>query len=136
MYCVNHLEIRKTATQVLRMRRQESGLCIRCKAPADAGASCVKCWTINVSVNVCGDTSLRLPLFDLLKSQDFRCVYSGRILVPAVNANVDHIIPKFQGGSDDIDNLQWVDKQINRMKTDMSHQEFVAMCRFIAGIFP
>lgn len=33
-----------------------------------------------------------------------------------------------RGGSHDINNLQWVDTQINTMKTDMDHDGFLSTC--------
>ena len=56
------------------------------------------------------------------------CAYSDRKLVPGLNASIDHITPVFKRGLDDINNLQWVDTQINTMKTDMDHSNFLSTC--------
>lgn len=42
--------------------------------------------------------------FDILKKYNFTCVYCGR-KAPDVQLQVDHIIPKSKGGSDDESNL-------------------------------
>lgn len=38
-----------------------------------------------------------------------------------------------RGGTNDRENLQWVLHQVNRMKTDMTHEEFVHLCWWIGG---
>jgi 5-methylcytosine-specific restriction endonuclease McrA len=45
--------------------------------------------------------------------------------VIGINASVDHRTPKSKGGSNELDNLQWVDIRINKMKGDMTHEKFV-----------
>jgi hypothetical protein len=47
-----------------------------------------------------------------------------------VNASVDHVFlvsqkPELLGS---LDNVEWVDFQVNRMKTDMTHKEFPETC--------
>lgn len=66
-------------------------------------------------------------LFMLLKEQKFRCALSGVKLLPETAA-LDHIIPVSRGGSDAIDNLQWVDCRINKMKGSMVLEEFLDLC--------
>ena len=44
------------------------------------------------------------------------------------SAQVDHILPKARGGSDDLSNLQWVCKEANIAKRHMTDAEFVALC--------
>ena len=67
-----------------------------------------------------------------MEHQQWQCVYTGEKLIAGVNASVDHRIPSSRGGSDDLCNLQWVTKKINRMKGNMTHQEFVEICQLIA----
>lgn len=42
--------------------------------------------------------------FDVFKRDDFACVYCGR-RPPAVTLEVDHLIPRAEGGDDDYENL-------------------------------
>ncbi len=60
--------------------------------------------------------------------QGGRCIYTGVNLIMGDNATLDHKVPKSRGGSDSIENIQWVTRTINQMKTDMTHEEFVQMC--------
>lgn len=72
-------------------------------------------------------------LEQLLESQQRRCVYTGELLIPGINASLDHRIPVAQNGTDEIGNLQWVTKRVNAMKSDCSHEEFIKLCRTIAA---
>lgn len=53
---------------------------------------------------------------------------TGVLLVPGRNASIDHKVPRAKGGSDDIDNLQWVDLKVNLMKRDLDITEFLSAC--------
>ena len=64
----------------------------------------------------------------LFEAQGRRCALTGVLLVPGVNASIDHKVPRAKGGSDDIDNLQWVDLKVNLMKRDMDIHEFLSTC--------
>jgi hypothetical protein len=57
--------------------------------------------------------------------QDYTCPYTGIRLVLGQNATLDHIIPKSKGGTNTLDNLQWVHEWINWMKHDSPHDVFV-----------
>jgi len=71
-------------------------------------------------------------LMRLIKRQEYRCALSGEKLTPNT-AELDHIIPRCRGGSDTIDNLQWLDKNVNRMKGRMTVEEFVAVCKRVVS---
>jgi len=70
-------------------------------------------------------------LMALLEKQEYRCALSGHKLT-VKTASLDHVVPVSEGGSDDIDNLQWVHNAINRAKGTMSQQSFTLMCRRVA----
>ena len=61
----------------------------------------------------------------LLKDQNFHCNYTGIKLIQGVNASLDHKIPRHRGGSNHINNLHWIDREINRMKGTLTHNEFL-----------
>jgi 5-methylcytosine-specific restriction endonuclease McrA len=42
--------------------------------------------------------------------------------------NFDHIIPASKGGTNTLDNLGILSEEINRMKSDMTPEEFINMC--------
>lgn len=72
-------------------------------------------------------------LLNKLEIQQYQCVYSGRKLILGQNASLDHIIAKSRGGSESLDNLQWVDRNVNYMKRALSHDDFLDLVRQIAS---
>lgn len=54
------------------------------------------------------------------------CAITGRRLTRET-AELDHILPKVRGGTDDIANLRWTCKEVNRAKRDLTDAEFVAL---------
>lgn len=47
----------------------------------------------------------------------------------------DHIVPSSQGGTNDIDNLGLCLEAVNRAKSDMTVEDFVAMCRKVTNYY-
>lgn len=70
-------------------------------------------------------------LRSLWDEQRGRCAVTGEVLVPGSTASIDHIIPKSRGGSSDGSNLRWVLLRVNQIKWDMTHDEFVDVCRAV-----
>jgi len=64
----------------------------------------------------------------LIKTQEYRCALTGEVLTPDT-AELDHKKPKVKGGQDTVDNLQWVERHVNRMKGKMTNEDFIAVCR-------
>ena len=67
----------------------------------------------------------------LLEVQGYKCALSGVRLEPK-NAELDHKVPLSRGGTNDLANLQWLDRNVNRAKGTMDNEEFIAMCKQIA----
>lgn len=60
-----------------------------------------------------------------------RCALSGRLL-ELDTAHLDHILPKSRGGGHTIDNLQWLDPEVNKAKRAMTDEEFRLICHEVA----
>jgi len=71
-------------------------------------------------------------LMQLLKTQGFRCALTGIELTPQT-ARLDHIVPVSKGGTDIIENLQWLHIDANTAKATMAQDQFIAMCRKVAA---
>lgn len=71
-------------------------------------------------------------LYGLLESQEFRCALSG-VALTLQETQLDHIHPVKDGGSHNLDNLQWLDAEVNRAKGTMSNEAFISMCRRVAA---
>ena len=63
----------------------------------------------------------------LIEAQGYKCALTGCDLNPS-NAQLDHKIPRSKGGSDSIENLQWILDTVNKAKGSMSNHEFFEMC--------
>ena len=63
----------------------------------------------------------------LWKSQRGICPLSGRRL-NRDNAQLDHIQAVRKDGSDDIENLRWVHRDVNYAKRDLSDEQFLSLC--------
>lgn len=61
-----------------------------------------------------------------LVNQKFKCFYTGLPIDLGKNASLDHIFPVSSNPEkvSDIDNLVWVDKRINYLKSSMQPKEF------------
>ncbi len=60
-----------------------------------------------------------------LKEQEFKCFYTGKLLLPGDNLSIDHKVPRSKGGTDNLDNLVWVDIAVNRIKNNVDLEEFL-----------
>jgi 5-methylcytosine-specific restriction endonuclease McrA len=67
----------------------------------------------------------------LIEKQEYRCALSGVVLTPD-EAELDHIVPFEQGGKHVKSNVQWVHREVNRMKAQMRQVEFIEWCRKVS----
>lgn len=111
--------------------RVRNGQCVYCRDRATAGAFCFRHWLKNIG----SPYSLRLKngglamLQQLWEEQRGLCAVTGKLLIPGNNASLDHIIPVSKGGLSTKDNLRWVLYEVNFAKADLTHEQFVEMCR-------
>lgn len=71
-------------------------------------------------------------LMRLVESQNYRCALSSIELTPETAA-LDHITPVANGGAHAIENLQWLNSEVNRMKGMLSVDVFIDICRRVAA---
>lgn len=131
-------------TELTTMKRAGNvacGECIDCPKNAKQEAMpncrhCFKHWILRLAKGN-RDTKQNPELAKALAfkwaEQNGRCAYTGVELVPGVNASIDHIVPYSRGGQNCAENVHWVDRLINRMKTDMLPNEFIATCAHVAA---
>jgi hypothetical protein len=66
---------------------------------------------------------------ELLIKQDFKCALSG---IPISFVDKTASLDRINSNKDySVDNIQWVHKTINKMKTDLPQDEFLEFCRKI-----
>ncbi len=106
--------------------RLKHNLCYRCASPLGDTPSnyCESCVFKIIAVKNLGDASRADEIAELFDKQSRRCAYTGLPLTLGVDASVDHIIPRSKGGSDALQNLQWVHRQVNRWRSDMDDGDF------------
>jgi 5-methylcytosine-specific restriction endonuclease McrA len=78
-----------------------------------------------------GKRSFRM-LLALLESQGYLCALTG-VRLEVETAELDHKIPVSRGGTNDLSNLQWIHKSINRAKGTMTNEEFIEACLRVAS---
>lgn len=134
-YCQECLEKIGVANKRLREGRRERGTCLMCPSPRTTGLLCLKCWFEKAALRTLGSRRHGAALQVLFERQQGLCFYTGEKLTPGKNASIDHQTPKTTGGTDTIGNLKWVTRQINRIKNNLSHEDFVQLCSNIAARF-
>lgn len=118
-------------------QRLEKGLCKVCgKLRAEnSNLYCFEHWFKATSCFATGTNKHWRAIRDKLEEQDYQCPYSGKELIMGKNAQLDHKVPPGLGGDNTLDNLHWVDAEINRMKGKHTHLEFISICKVIASQF-
>lgn len=109
-------------TRNKRISDTQQGLCKNCSQGRLKGSSL--CLFHFVKQNYKKSNALTELLINKLYAQKFECYYTGTLLLPGVNASLDHICPISKQGEDSPDNLVWVDFSVNRMKRNASTSYF------------
>lgn len=73
-----------------------------------------------------------LELFSLVESQGYRCSLTGDPIKEPSTASLDHKQPRALGGTNQVENLQWVLKEINDMKGTLTQERFIELCCKVA----
>jgi hypothetical protein len=121
--------------------RRLDGVCEKCgrnkaieNTSRNKGCFCEECYLKVVAASHLGSAKMWGQLVELATS-DLTCPYTGYKLKIGVNASLDHIIPKAQGGGNEKTNLQFVycheAFDVNRMKGEMTENEFKCAIKII-----
>lgn len=116
-----------------KQKLSQNGLCVQC-GKTEALVSlrlCLKDHIKNICNNTLGDSSRWEELLGLLEDQKYKCALSGLPIEIGVNASIDHIIPQSKNGTHELENLQWVHKNVNQIKWTMSVEELLTFCKLI-----
>lgn len=125
------------ASNRYRRHSRENGLCHSCRRKKLPHSSylCKEHWfnKIASSNGIKGQNGGEL-VRAVLEAQKYRCPYTGKRLVPSLNASIDHKNPKsrFPDQVGLIENIEWVDVQVNSAKREMTKEEFIVFCKLIA----
>jgi 5-methylcytosine-specific restriction endonuclease McrA len=72
------------------------------------------------------DRATTKQLASMWKKQKGLCALTGKKLDRT--AQLDHILPKAKGGTDNIKNLQWLSPEVNLAKRDLTDEQFIDLC--------
>ncbi len=125
---------KKKYVEKLRIKRMSEGLCCNCnEKKLENSVLCLKHWFDQKANIHLGSTSKGYLLKELAEKQNYKCVYTGELLIPSINMSLDHIIAhsKKVEFKKDINNLQWVTRLINTQKNNLSHERFISLCKTI-----
>jgi hypothetical protein len=119
--------------KINRYKRIDEGLCCSCreKRLENSNIFCEKHWYMGVAIRNLKNRNLWKDIRALAFKQNFKCAYTDRSLIPGVNMSLDHIdsIKMNPEKSKDINNVQWVALDINRIKNGLTHEEFLGFCK-------
>ncbi len=102
-----------------------------CGYKAIIKGNCVSCWFDQIARNATGSRLNGVYLAEKFEEQKHLCYYTNKIMIPGVNASIDHKIPRKRGGSDDLINLVWCDFNVNMQKRDLTEKEFIEQCKLV-----
>ena len=120
-------------------QKKLNNICRWCTKPALKNhLLCFDHWFMEKSRRHLKTTNYANELIHLWEKQNRRCVYSNVELIPADNMSLDHIVSQYDNPdlAHDLNNVQWVHKDINSMKTKFSHDAFIKLCKYISQRFP
>lgn len=117
---------------------KEKGLCAKCSNKSIKNKSlCINCWYRKVSLGNLGTQKYWKNLQELANKQKYKCIYTDELLVPGSNMSLDHIKSRKDRPDliNDITNVQWITQQMNQIKNELSHDNFIKLCKCIAERF-
>ena len=117
-----------------RTNREKNGKCIDCGVESNT-KRCDACYLKMISTNVFGTTKRYVELKELFEKQNSKCNYTGRTLSLQENCELDHVFPKSKGGSNSIENFQWLHRDVNKMKHDLTEKDFIDSLKEIIDYF-
>lgn len=98
---------------------------------------CQECYLKHAAAYQLGAVKYWRILLTKLEQQQWRCIYSGDTIVLGVNDSTDHIAPKSRRPdlAKDPSNIQWVTRTVNRLKDNLTHNEFLDLIHRIHDRF-
>lgn len=125
--CPKCRDRKNAAIRIRNAKWKELGLCGECgKETINPSIRCCwKCWFRKGAARWCGGTEFSNSLRELWDSQGGTCAYTGKPLIPGLNAEIDHKVSRKNNGKNELANLQFVDEWVNTIKGTRNHDEFL-----------
>lgn len=132
--CRNCMDKNNQAKNKKIEKRKELGCCIKCgKENPLPGVrakninKCEICVFKHAAWSYLKDSKQWLKLKEIFEKQQGKCPYTGRLITVGVNAELDHIVPKSKNGKNELVNFQWVHCDVNKMKANHFHDDFLEL---------
>lgn len=108
------------------------GLCAGCgNTPLPENRFCEICYLKKIAGKRAGGSKQWMLIKEIYERQSGTCPYTGQKLFLGKNADLDHIVPKSDGGSSEVGNLQWILNKVNTMKWNNTEEEFLLLVKTI-----
>lgn len=117
-------------------KQKELGLCIFCKnKKLQYSNLCKKHFFINIATATLKNKNLAAGIEELFYAQEEKCYLTGEQLILGKNASLDHIIPQSKDKSliENLHNLRWCTKDVNRLKNSFDYDTLIKVCRNIVS---
>jgi hypothetical protein len=135
----NNKEKHQEANRKSEIRKMAEGKCKCCSniRLINSNLYCEKHWYRQESLKAFKTVKYWDFLKSLAEKQNYKCIYTDNILIPGRNMSLDHIISVYNHSElrNNINNVQWVTKDINMIKNKLNHNEFIELCRNISNKF-
>jgi hypothetical protein len=111
---------------------KDNGLCCQCgKESLKNKNYCEKHYLMMTSMTNLNTSTYWLSLKELIQKQNHKCALTGDKISFDMDIDLDHIVPKYRGGKDELSNVQWVTKQANWFKRALTEKELLGLCEKI-----
>lgn len=111
---------------------KEQGQCCQCGKDTVLNKNyCEKHYLMKISQTRLGTQKFWKELKELIIKQDYKCALTGDKISFDMDTELDHILPKYRGGSNELSNVQWVTKEANWFKRALTENELLVLCEKI-----
>jgi len=111
---------------------KEKGLCCQCgKEALNNKNYCEKHYLMKISHARLGSSKYWKELKLLIEKQNYKCALTGDAISFEDDIELDHILPTYRGGTNELSNIQWVTRQANWFKRALTEDELIELCEKI-----
>ena len=106
--------------------------CCQCGKEIIKGKNlCDRHYLQQVSYDRLGTSKFWQELKLLIEKQNYKCALTGDAISFEDDIELDHILPTYRGGSNELSNVQWVTKEANWFKRALTENELLTLCEKI-----
>lgn len=108
---------------------KEEGKCCQCGKDVVLNKNyCEKHYLMKISHSRLGSSKYWKELQELIIKQDYKCALTGDKISFDMDIELDHILPTYRKGSNELSNVQWVTRRANWFKRACTQEELLEIC--------